>query len=375
MKIAFYAPFKPLGHKHPSGDLAIGQGLVDYLERRGHTIHVQSRLRARWIYFKPWLWLILIKDYIRILFCLLKDPPDLWLTYHTYYKAPDLIGPWICRLLGIRYLIFQGIYSTKKQRSMKTVLGFYLNRAALKQADHIFTNKVPDFVNLQRLIPPGQLTYIKPGFQADCFEKLHDFEKENKTGREVKKQWDKSDCPVILTAAMFRDDVKTKGLIWLIECCAQLLKSDVRFHLVIAGSGKMEKKLQILAQNRLPGCHTFAGKIDREKMAAFYSTGDVFAFPGIRESLGMVYLEAQSCSLPVVAFENGGIPEVVDNGKTGFLVPMYDCPSFCERLRLLLSEPDLRRKMGRAAARYVRMHHDIEHNYRLLDQILKKVAA
>ncbi len=375
MKIAFYAPFKPLGHNHPSGDLAIGQGLVDYLERRGHTIHVISRLRARWIYFKPWLWLMLVKEHIRILFRLIKNPPDLWLTYHTYYKAPDLIGPWICRLLGIKYLIFQGIYSTKKQRSMKTVLGFYLNRAALKQADHIFTNKVPDFVNLQRLIPPGRLTYIKPGLQPEYFQNIRDPEKDNRTEEENKKKWTKTGCPVILTAAMFRDDVKTKGLIWLIECCAQLLDSGVRFHLVIAGSGKMEKKLKKLARKCLPGCHTFAGKIGKGKMAAFYNTGDVFAFPGIRESLGMVYLEAQSCSLPVVAFENGGIPEVVDNGNTGFLVPMYDCPAFCGRLRLLLSDPDLRRRMGRAAARYIRAHHYIEHNYRLLDQILKKVAA
>ncbi len=55
MKIAFYAPFKPLDHAHPSGDLAIARGLVQFLKEQGHTIDIQSRLRARWIYFKPWL--------------------------------------------------------------------------------------------------------------------------------------------------------------------------------------------------------------------------------------------------------------------------------------------------------------------------------
>ena len=53
----------------------------------------------------------------------------------------------------------------------------------------------------------------------------------------------------------------------------------------------------------------------------YYSAGDMFVFPGIRESLGMVYLESQSCGLPVVAFHNGGIPEVVVDGETGFLTP------------------------------------------------------
>ncbi len=95
MRIAFYAPFKPLGHKNPSGDLVIARGIVGFLEEQGHIIDVQSTLRARWIYFKPWLWLLLALDFIRCLKQLHKNLPDLWLTYHTYYKAPDLIGPWI----------------------------------------------------------------------------------------------------------------------------------------------------------------------------------------------------------------------------------------------------------------------------------------
>jgi glycosyltransferase involved in cell wall biosynthesis len=369
MNIAFYAPFKPLGHKNPSGDLAIGQSLVDFLEHQGHTLMVQSRIRARWIYFKPWLWAILVKDYAWILFRLLKEPPDLWLTYHTYYKAPDLIGPWICRILGIKYLVFQGIYSTKQKRNLKTVLGFYLNRAALKQADHVFTNKAPDLKNLKRLIPPDRLTYIKPGIRLERFKKKPDSVSKNK------EKWCKPGCPIILTAAMFRDDVKTKGLIWLIQCCEKLLESNISFHLVIAGDGKMKKKLKILAQHHLPGHHTFAGKIDREKMDAFYNTGDVFAFPGIQESLGMVFLEAQSCALPVVAFDNAGIPEVVKDQKTGFLVPMYDCTAFSGRLETLLSDQNLRREMGSQAACYVRKNHNIEKNYKKFEQVLKQMVA
>ena len=99
MKIAFYAPFKPLGHKNPSGDLIIARGLVEFLESQGHKIYIQSNLRARWIYFKPWLWLLWFHEFFLCLKKSYKTPPDVWITYHTYYKAPDILGPLVCRIL------------------------------------------------------------------------------------------------------------------------------------------------------------------------------------------------------------------------------------------------------------------------------------
>ena len=109
-------------------------------------------------------------------------------------------------------------------------------------------------------------------------------------------------------------------------------------------------------------------------MQRFYSAGDVFAFPGIRESLGMVYLEAQSCGLPVVAFDNGGIPEVVRDGETGFLTPLLSEGPFCEAISSLLRSSDLSKKMGKAAANYVRKYHDLNINYRQVESTLEKLA-
>ncbi len=369
MKIAFYAPFKPLGHKNPSGDLIIARGIVEFLQTRGHNIEVQSTLRARWIYFKPWVWPQLVIDCIKCLKNLNKNSPDLWLTYHTYYNAPDIIGPLVCRILNIKYVIFQGIYATKPKRRFKTIIGFYLNRLALCKADHIFTNKLSDLKNLQRVIPEDRLTYIRPGI------KPNEFKKNEKFGMQQRKKWGiKNKCHVILTAGMFRDDVKTQGLSWLIRCCARLVQSDINFHLVIAGAGRMENHLKNLAQNQIPGHCTFAGKIKREEMYKFYSSGDVFAFPGISESLGMVYLEAQSCSLPVIAFNNGGIPEVVIDKKTGFLLPMYECKHFSDTLIYLLNNNAVSKKMGKDAMAYVKKHHDIEQNYLEFEKKLWNLA-
>ena len=53
MRIAFYPPFKPLGHPNPSGDLIIATGLYHYLQAQGHEMLTVSTLRSRWIYWKP----------------------------------------------------------------------------------------------------------------------------------------------------------------------------------------------------------------------------------------------------------------------------------------------------------------------------------
>ncbi len=294
--------------------------------------------------------------------------PDIWLTYHSYYKSPDLLGPTICKALNIPYTMFQGIYSTKRRRKLKTAPGFYLNRHALQRAEHVFTNRQSDLKNLQRIIPEEQLSYIKPGIFPEMFQ----FDEQARI--KMRQLWQVHSTPVILSAAMFRPDVKTQGLTWLITALGKLADQEVPFKLVIAGDGSERKKLTTMAHKILPGRLIFAGKIKREKMAEFYSGGDIFAFPGIRESLGMVYLEAQSCRLPVVAFDNGGIPEVVQQGATAHLIKPFAEEDFCVAIKQLLHDEAQRNSMGLAAEQYVRREHDLHNNYRQFEQTLKRYA-
>lgn len=368
MRICFYAPFKPLGHPNPSGDLIIATGLYDFLLSQGHQILIASSLRSRWIYLKPWHFFTLLKERMATAKRIRKFSPDLWLTYHCYYKAPDLLGPPLCKKFDIPYCVFQGIYSTKQRRSLKGKAGFYLNRQSLLQAIHLFSNRKMDLENLRRIISPGKLTYIKPGIfpESFCFDQ---------SSREsMHHSWQIKNEPVILSAAMFRPDVKTQGLIWMIKALARLTEEKIPFKLVIAGDGSERKKLLQLADQYIPNRVVFAGQIKREEMYKFYSGGDIFVFPGIRESLGMVYLEAQSCGLPVVAFDNGGIPEVVQQGKTAYLAKLFDEDSFCTHIKQLLQHTQQRMTMGQAAAKYIRQNHDLQSNYLELEDILTSHA-
>jgi glycosyltransferase involved in cell wall biosynthesis len=367
MKICFYAPFKPLTHPNPSGDLIIAKGLYDFLSNLGHRIKTVSPLRSRWIFWKPWKWLQILQEQQQAEKLINDFLPDIWLTYHTYYKAPDMLGPYIAKRKKIPYVIFQGIYSTKRRRDLRTGPGFLLNRKALRMASHIFSNRKEDESNLRRIIPEDRLSYVPPGI----FPK--DFQFDPIARSELRRKWNVGQTPVVLSAAMFRADVKTEGLSWVIRVCGKLFKQGIDLFLAIAGDGKQKHILKKLAEQYLPGKVIFSGKIKRNEMYRFYSAGDLFAFPGIRESLGMVFLEAQSCGLPVVAFNNGGIPEVVRNGETGFLTPIFSEPPFLKAIEKLLDNPDLSKKMGKTAGEYIRKMHDLDVNYRQVDHMLKQI--
>jgi glycosyltransferase involved in cell wall biosynthesis len=368
MNICYYTPFKPLSHAHPSGDLVTAAGLFSYLNKQGHQVIPMSDFRCRWIYWKPWQWPHLLQETMRVVRKNSGKGMDLWFTYHSYYKAPDLLGAAAAHRMGIPYVIFQGIYSTKRRRAWKSCPGFYLNRRILCAAQHIFTNKKLDLLNLKRLIPAHKITYIAPGLIPAEFS----FDAEARA--ELRHALNIGDAPVVFSAAMFRPDVKTEGLTWVIRTCGALYRRGQPLWLVIAGDGKEKDKLKQLAAAHLPQRVRFVGRIARNDMYRYYSAADLFVFPGIRESLGMVYLEAQACGLPVVAFNDAGVPEAVKDGVTGLLVPAFDAKAFEEAVARFLNDVQLRRRMGRAAQSYVRQNHNLNRNYRQIDRILQAIV-
>lgn len=368
MNICFYAPFKPLGHDQPSGDLVIGTGLYDYLAAKGHRMRVATVLRTRWIFWKPWLMPRVLAERRRLERRLSADATDLWLTYHAYYKGPDVIGPYVTARTGVPYVIFQGAYATKRRRDLRTLPGFLLNRRALRAARHVFVNKQVDFINLKRLLPPERVTYALPGIfpQDFCFSE--------DARRDLRRKWKFDDTLVVLTAAMFRPGVKFQGVASVIRACGRLSRNGLAFRLVVAGDGRQRTALTQLAQTELPGKVIFVGKVPRTEMYRYYSAGDLFVFPGIGESLGMVFLEAQSCGLPVVAVANAGVPEVVEDGKTALLAPLDDPDAFVRTVEELLVDAGRRRNMGRAAQAYIRQKHDLSKNYASVERVLSRIA-
>lgn len=368
MKLSFYMPFKPPGHQNPSGDLITGMGLYDFLSAQGHEVSLASRMRSRWIYLKPWKFVQLAWERARITTSLRENPPELWFSYHSYYKAPDLLGPHCSRKLSIPYVLFQGIYSTKRRRKLLTLPGFLLNRAALTSARMVFTNKRIDELNLKRLLPEQRVSYIAPGLSPDQFR--HD----PAARKCLREEWGVGNRPVVMTTAMLRPGVKTEGVKRVVASCGELKRRGHDMMLVVIGDGYNRAAIEREGGQELGQNIKFLGKIARPELYRYYSGADFFAFPGIEESLGMVYLEAQSTGLPVVAYSDWGAREAVVHGQTGLLNRFTEPEQFTDHIEELLINKELRDGMSNAAAQHIRTHHDLATNYRSVNSTLAHIV-
>jgi D-inositol-3-phosphate glycosyltransferase len=130
--------------------------------------------------------------------------------------------------------------------------------------------------------------------------------------------------------------------------------SDVRV-IVIGGSAnspELSRLRRVAASLGIDGRVSFRGSLPQEQLPEFYSAADICVLPSFYESFGLAALEAAACGTPVVASRVGGLPTIVKDGETGYLVA-WRCPGpFQERLEVLLRNENLRRQMGLAARRH-----------------------
>ena len=145
--------------------------------------------------------------------------------------------------------------------------------------------------------------------------------------------------------------METKGVYILLNACKILKDKGLDFFCTyIGGVGDINEQMFQSKVNELAlnGCVHFEGhKFGLEK-EAYYANADIFVFPTYYETFGLVNLEAMQYSLPIVSTMEGGIPDVVVDGVTGFLVNKKDPISLAEKLEVLISNPILRRKMGKS---------------------------
>lgn len=146
-----------------------------------------------------------------------------------------------------------------------------------------------------------------------------------------------------------------KGHRFLLEAMPEILQRWPKARLLVIGRGELEVSLKEQVEQLAIGANVhFLGM--RQDVPRLLSLLDVFILPSMSEGLSLALLEAMASGKPVVATLVGGNPELIDHGKTGFLVQPEDARDLAANLLKLLSDPRTMQQFGRQAAERVRQH-------------------
>jgi glycosyltransferase involved in cell wall biosynthesis len=165
--------------------------------------------------------------------------------------------------------------------------------------------------------------------------------------------------------------VQEKGIGVLLEAFAGLRRRHERAVLTIVGDGPDRARYEELSAELFPAeVVAFRGQEDPAQIKAILAASDLFVLPSFAEGIPVVLMEAMAAGLPVVATEIGGIPELVESGTNGVLVPPREVGVLREALDRLLSHPEERRLMGIECRRRVVESFDVDKEARRLAELL-----
>lgn len=174
---------------------------------------------------------------------------------------------------------------------------------------------------------------------------------------------------------------EVKGHAHLLEACRVLRGRGVELRCDLAGDGPLRAELEAqVARAGLRGRVRLHGGLPRPAVLRLLGQADVAVLAsrptrqGKREGIPVALMEAMACGLPVVSTSISGIPELVESGRTGFLVPPADAVALADALEALAADPGLRARMGRAGRERVVRDFDLRSGARALLRLIEAAA-
>ncbi|MGI9512023.1 MAG: glycosyltransferase family 4 protein [Anderseniella sp.] len=351
---------KPPDDPVPSGDRTMAQNLTKALQLAGHEVELVSRLKCR--LREPGMLDSLAADARREVEDIAarwqrQAVPDLMMTYHVYYKSPDLVGSHLARRFGIPFVTVEASYAGKRDRD-EWASAQTASSAAIRQADLniCFTDR--DAEGVAKLVAPERVAILPPF--AD-FSGVTEKPRPKNPGGAVE----------LLAIAMMLKGNKLESFRLLAQ--ALRLLNTGNWQLTIVGDGPARDEVEAMFK----GLHQvqFAGQMDRAGVARHLANSDVLVWPGYREAFGLAYLEAQGAGLPVIAMRSGGVEAAVSDGKTGKLVEEGNSVQFAAAVDEMIESTELRMRMGSCGQAFACEERGLEAASARLDELLHAVVG
>ncbi|MBO9395519.1 glycosyltransferase family 4 protein [Shimia sp. R9_2] len=336
-RIAFYAPLKSPNHTVPSGEREIARNLMRVLSTDDAQPVLASELRSLDKQGSTAHQAQLIQQAQGEAETLIargcREGWQAWVTYHNYYKAPDLLGPTVSKALGIPYLLVEATLASKR---LGGPWDTFERRAlaACEAADAIFNFTERDAMALRAALGVEKLVGLSPFLAMETLPEPASAQTQN-----------------VFMAGMMRAGDKLSSY----QIAAEALRhmGNAPWQLEIAGDGPMRSevaKMMAPFGDRV----RFLGALDAAGMAAAYGRARVFFWPGVNEAFGMVYLEAQAHGVPVAAEDRAGVNEVVEAGG---LIAQGAPDQLAKALGRVLSDVAHHRLRSEAARTLVQSRH------------------
>ena len=268
---------------------------------------------------------------------------------HSFMFHADVLGRIIGKLARVPIII-----SSRRNVEIGGQTRELVNRWTASLADRtIAVSEQVREVEIQRSgVDPSKVVTIYNGVDLKKFRGINPAK-----GKELKRQFSIDiGTPVIGTVASFH---KRKGYPYLIESLPLVLQRFPKAKALLIGDGHLRQSIRRKAEDLgLSSSVIFTGI--RHDIPELLSIFDVFVLPSLWEGMPNVILEAMAANKPVVATRVGGIPEVVEDGVTGLLVPPRDPEALAEAIIALLQDRERAKAMGRAGRERVEKYFTVE---------------
>lgn len=364
--LAFYTPVKHPYETEPSGDRELGRLLMATLRGLGFAPRLASRLLTYRRAFDPAdsarveriAALTAARLIARHRRARPEQRPQAWVTYQSYYRAPDLVGPTVATALAIPYILVDTYLSAKSRR---TPFRPWVSaaRLAVRRADLVFLMSPRDRPRVAacrgRRFAAERILDLPPAVDTARFDVSP--ERRAACRAAMAERFEGTDGPVILAVAAMRE-VKKLDAYRLLGGALERLHASAPgrpWRLAIVGDGPARPAVAA-ALGSLPSSRVaFLGSLEPEILPAVYLGADLFAFPG---RFHVVYLQAAAAGLPVIAC--AGIEPDPMVAPDGALLTAPTPDAFATGVARLLDDPALRDTMGAAARRFVATDRTLE---------------
>jgi len=280
----------------------------------------------------------------------------------------DYFAPvaWLARLAGIRQIVFMDRNSGEwRPKSWTSQLVRLRARLACRPMTHLIA--ISDSIRRRLIglgIAPQKITRVYLGVELERF--APDPEAREILGRELR--FGSED----LVVASVMQLLPRKNPAVLVEACGLLAKRGIPIRVLVAGDGPLHSELEELGYALGIGdrMHWLGHQARPERVM---QAADIFVLTSVGEAFGLVLAEAMACGLPIVGSNSGAIPEIVEDGKTGFLVTPLSPEGFADAIDKLAHDASLRLRMGAAGRRRAQQLFSVESHVRHMLEVYEAI--